>query len=191
MKDKIIPQKHKVKVFLKQKKKEAAAGRKMFNSILKENKKDKLLRNQKIAYIVFPTDDQEINFYGLLYLNDLIDFYGYDSFVLLTNQNLVKSAASLLCEKTSKVCSLTDSEMKSIIAYYELLRFSHDVYFVSVDIPNERRGSNILGRNGLTKEEFVGIGIYHLLPFRKVQANITYNGEDSELKSFLNIGLKK
>lgn len=163
----------------------------MFNSILKENKKRQALEQQKIAFIVFPTDDQELNFYGLLYLNDLIDFYGYDSFVLLTNQNLVNAASNLFCEKIAKVYRLADSEIKSIVSYYELLRFSNDVYFVSIDIPNERRGSNVLNRNNLTKEEFVGIGIYHLLPFRKLPANIKYNGEDSELKSFLNIGLRK
>lgn len=191
MKTKIISRKNTVKIFLKQKKKEAAAGRKMFNSILKENKKRQALEQQKIAFIVFPTDDQELNFYGLLYLNDLIDFYGYDSFVLLTNQNLVNAASNLFCEKIAKVYRLADSEIKSIVSYYELLRFSNDVYFVSIDIPNERRGSNVLNRNNLTKEEFVGIGIYHLLPFRKLPANIKYNGEDSELKSFLNIGLRK
>ena len=51
-----------------------------------------------------------------------------------------------------------------------MIPFSNAVRIVSLDAPHGRRGSNLLGRNRLSVEQIVAIGVYFLLPFERISS---------------------
>lgn len=158
-----------IKKIRKNKLREAAAGRKLFASMSKKH----LWSKEKTAYVVFPTDDAEINFYGVLYLNDFALFHKYDTLVLLVCDEALKNTALHSCKKVTAAHVVSKEAVRSLIMYYALYEFSTDIWFVSVDVPEGRRGSNILGKKGLTKEQFVAIGIFKILPFRSADVKFS------------------
>ncbi len=169
-----------VKFILSSKLKSSWRGRKLFLSIYKKNK-----GSGKTAYIIFPEDDAELNYYGLLYLNDLSDFSSFDSFVIITSCNIVAKSALYFCNKIRNIYEISKENSDQIISYFSLYNFYNHTYLISLDIPDARRGSNILGKNGITKELIVGVGIYRIMPFRQDKHSIVYDGDLIEIKEFI------
>lgn len=144
---------------------EAKKGKKFFLSIAKKQLKQ---IDKKTAYIFFFEKDDELNHFGLLYLNDFLDFSSYDSAIIISSDTTILDTAKKYCTKIDNLVKASEKEILDTISYFVFRNTKSDCYFISLDRPYGRRGSNILGKNGLTKEQIVGIGIYHIIPFRKI-----------------------
>lgn len=175
-----VGRKNVVKSVLRKKFKYAWQGRKTFLHVYKKNR-----GLEKTAYILFPEDDDELNFYGLLYLDDLSDFSSYENFVIITSCKIISQSAKYFCNKIKNIYEVSKDESDRLLAYYSLYKFYKNLLCVSIDMPDARRGSNILGKNNVSKEQLVGIGIYHIMPFRKDERIISYNGDNPLIKEFL------
>ena len=55
----------------------------------------------------------------------------------------------------------------------------------SLEEPNGRNGSALIGKKGTTEEEVFVIGIYRIYPFTRPERP-EYLGEDQEIVSFIN-----
>ena len=117
----------------------------------------------------------EINYYGLLYLDEFLLRNGYDRAMIFTCDETVLSKANDFSKHICEIVFLKE-EMTSLVDYYSLLKFVPSVVLVSLDKPAGRRGTNLLGKNGLSVEQMIAIGVYFLIPFEKI--NSDFRGEN-------------
>ena len=168
-----------IRNLLKKRFRQAFLGRKYFLEI------SKCIKCKKTAFIVFPEHNKELNFYGLSYLDDFATESSYDSFVIVTSDSIVAKSASSFSQKIETVSIVSDAEIDELVSYYELYNFCDDFFCISLEKPEGRRGYNIIGRNGLSKEQFVKIGIYKMFTKESDLRHFCYVGDDSDVKSFV------
>lgn len=68
--------------------------------------------------------------------------------------------------------------------FYCLYEFDKRFICASLDEPNGRNGSALIGKRGTTVEEIFVIGVYRVYPFQRPEAP-AYEGMDSGIKLFL------
>ena len=68
--------------------------------------------------------------------------------------------------------------------YYCLYEFDKRLVIASLDEPNGRRGSALIGKRGTTKEEIFVIGVYRIYPFERPEAP-QYSGDDPDILNLL------
>lgn len=168
-----------IRNLLKKRFRQAFLGRKYFLEI------SKCIKCNKTAFIVFPEHDKELNFYGLLYLDDFATDSEYDSLVVITSDCLVAKTASLFSKKIEVVHEISEENMNNLISYYEFYNFSDDFSVLAIEKPEGRRGNNIIGKKSLSKEQFVKIGIYKLFIKENNLHSVSYDGNDADVKSFV------
>lgn len=163
------------KVFIKQKQQKlfsSKIGKKLWAKITKNFDFAKCEQAKcRKAYIVFPDDDAEINMYGLLYLDEFLLRWDYDACVIIASDRKVFEACEKYTKKIAEKFLFTKEEITSLIDFYLLFKFSNDVRFVSLDLPTGRNASALIGVNDLSKEKLVAIGIYHIIPFAKINVD--------------------
>lgn len=135
---------------------------KLYNSIPNINKKETI-------FLIFPESDKEINYYGLLYLDEFLIKYNLRKAVIITNNNWGVKDLAHYSKKIEKVFVVTCDDVENIVCYYSLYPFMRNIRIVSLDKPDGRRGSNLLGRNALSKEKLIAMGVYFLIPFKKIE----------------------
>ena len=148
--------------------KSAAKGKKSFLKILK---KFSLFKDKKLAYLIFPEKDAEINHYAFLYLDDFLLRFGYDSAVIVTSERNIDENELKLSDKIIEVLNFSRVQIQNLIDYYSMNPAMKDVRIVSLDKPSGRRGTNLLNRKGLSVEQMIAIGVYFLLPFEKINSD--------------------
>lgn len=157
-----------IKKTLHTKLKSAQRGKEFFLSIYK---KCKGLGYGKIAYLIFPEHDTEINYYGLLYLDEFLLRSKYGGAVVISADKSVCASSEHFSKNVIATFPVSDDEMAELIDYYALLRFLPDAHVLSLDKPVGRRGTNLLGKKGLSVEQMIAVGVYLLNPFWQCAEN--------------------
>ena len=165
----------------KEKFKQAKVGKKIYRYIHKEYLSDP---NDIPMVIVFPHGDEECNYYGLLYLDELLVRNLRKSALVITDCDLVEKTAELFTKKIKSIVKLTSDEMEGLISLYCLKPFDN-VLFVSLSKPEGRTAFRLVGAKGLTKRMLVAIGVYLLIPYHDRVPIPKYEGDDANIIRFL------
>lgn len=136
------------------------------------------------AVILLPDCNRETNHLALLYLDDMLKNRKYKNAVILTHDPAVKKSASLFSQNILRVISFSRKKAEHLMQFYCLYEFDKRFTVASLDEPNGRNGSALIGKRGTTVEEIFVIGVYQVYPFERPQAPV-YTGNDSEIKTFL------
>lgn len=136
------------------------------------------------AVILLPSCDKEINHLALLYLDDMLKSRKHENAVILTHDPAVKKCAELFSKNILRIVSFSRRNAENLMQFYCLYEFDKRFTVASLDEPNGRNGSALIGKRGTTVEEIFVIGVYHIYPFTRPDAPI-YNGDDEIIKTFL------
>lgn len=129
------------------------------NKIWKETTK---LISENDIVLVMPENDDELNYYSLLYIDQYIEENKKKECVVITNNKKVISNYKYLSEKITRIEKLSNKKIRSLIQFYCLYKFDERVLFASLSKPNGRNAERILGKNGIRMEDIVAIGIFQL-----------------------------
>ncbi|MCR5238321.1 MAG: hypothetical protein K6E34_14085 [Lachnospiraceae bacterium] len=140
-------------------------------------------------YILMPECDEEYNYYALLHLEDFIASKGAEkSYVLLSRDNGVQKALGLFNGSDKvKLHRISGTQTDNLIQYYALYEFSPKLTIVSLTRPYDTGAQNLLGINGVTKEELLCYDIYRLKGGEDRDAP-DYKGTDEDIIRFLALG---
>ena len=138
------------------------------------------------AVVLLPSLDRETNYLALLYLDDMLRSRKYANAVILTHDPAVLRAAPLFSDKILKTVSFSRKKAEHLMQYYCLYEFNKRFIVASLDEPNGRNGSALVGKRGTTKEEIFVIGVYRVYPFTRPDAP-AYEGDDGIVREFLSV----
>ena len=165
----------------KEKFKQVKVGKKIYRQLYENYLSDP---NDYPLVVVFPHDDEECNYYGLLFLDELLVRNLQKSALILTDCDLVEKTAELFTKKIKAVVKLTPDEIDSLTSLYCFKPFDN-IIFVSLSKPEGRTAFRIVGANGLTKKMLVAIGVYFLIPYPDKTPLPLYEGNDENIIKFL------
>ena len=136
------------------------------------------------AVVLLPSCDREINHLALLYLDNMLNSRKYKNAVILTHDPAVQKCAGIFSQNILRVLSFSRKKAEHLMQFYCLYEFDKRFIVASLDEPNGRNGSALIGKRGTTVEEIFVIGVYRVYPFQRPEAPV-YDGDDSEMKAFL------
>lgn len=136
------------------------------------------------AVILLPSCEREINHLALLYLDDMLKSHKYKNAVILTHDPAVEKSAPLFSKNILRVIHFSRKKAEHLMQFYCLYEFDKRFMVASLDEPNGRNGSRLIGKRGTTAEEIFVIGVYRVYPFQRPQPPV-YTGDDPEIKEFL------
>lgn len=136
------------------------------------------------AIILLPSVERENNFLSLLYLDAMLKKRGFKNAVILTHDPMVKKTADMFSKNILFVKEFSRKKAKDLMQFYCLYEFDKRFICASIDEPNGRNGSAIIGKKGTTFEEVFVIGVYRVYPFERPNTP-AYTGEDKNIKEFL------
>lgn len=140
--------------------------------------------SSKTAVLLLPSCDKEINQLALLYLDDMLKNRKYTNAVILTHDSAVQKSARLFSKKILQVIPFSRKKAEDLMQFYCLYEFDKRFIVASLDEPNGRNGSALVGKNNTTREEVFVIGVYRVYPFQRPDMP-GYTGDDLEIKRFL------
>ena len=150
-----------------------------WNRILKTDGVEK-----NTAVVLLPSLDRVTNRLALLYLDEMLKSGGYRNAVLLTHDPAVKKSAALFSQNILHVVDFSRESAEHLMQFYCLYEFDRRFICASLDEPNGRNGSALIGKLGTTLEEVFVIGVYRLYPFERREPP-EYAGDDVDIKYFL------
>lgn len=116
----------------------------------------------KDGIIVFLIEqDDELNQYAFEYAGDLMQLKHQSSVFMITPHEDVFDQVPDLDGSVIKI-KISSGQCECIKKYYQLVRFSGSVYFISAVWPESNWAEHILGKHGVDKEDLVCLGIYAL-----------------------------
>ena len=136
------------------------------------------------AVILMPSKDSEINFYALLYLDQMIKSRNYDNALILTYDPVVKKCAYMFSQMIIDVKFFSREKAEDLMQYYCLYEFDNRLIVASLDEPYGRNGSAFIGRKELTSEEIFATGVYRLYPVTRPKLP-NYVGKDEKIRRFI------
>ena len=136
------------------------------------------------AVILLPGCERETNHLALLYLDDMLKSRKYKNAVLLTHDPAVRKCAALFSQNILRVVDFSRKKAEHLMQFYCLYEFDKRFICASLDEPNGRNGSALIGKRGTTVEEIFVIGVYRVYPFTRPEPP-KYDGDDPDIKNFL------
>lgn len=136
------------------------------------------------AVVLLPSCEKKTNLLALLYLDAMLKKRKYKNAVILTHDPSVKKSAELFSRNILSVISFSRKKAENLMQFYCLYEFDKRFIVASLDEPNGRNGSVLVGKRGTTQEEIFVIGVYQVYPFERPCIPV-YTGEDQEVKAFL------
>jgi len=136
------------------------------------------------AVVLLPSCDREINYLALLYLDDMLKSRKYINAVILTHDPAVRKCADMFSEHVLQVIPFSRKKAELLMQFYCLYEFDKRFTVASLDEPNGRNGSALIGKRGTTVEEIFVIGVYRVYPFQRPDAPV-YEGDDAQIRTFL------
>lgn len=136
------------------------------------------------AVVLLPSCERDTNMLALLYLDDMLKSRKHTNAVILTHDPLVQKSAQLFSKNILKVIPFSRKKAEDLMQFYCMYEFDKRFIVASLDEPNGRNGSALLGKRGTTKEEIFVIGVYHVYPFERPSVP-EYTGNDEEIRNFL------
>ncbi|NRT73710.1 hypothetical protein [Clostridium beijerinckii] len=137
--------------------------------------------------ILMPSLNNEYNYYTLLHLNEFINKVNAKRIILLTHDSVVKKVAKLFSNKIYDILYFSREDAECVMKFYCLYKFTDSLIIASLDEPEGRNGKSLIGKNGITLEEVIAIGVYGLKEYKRIIPPF-YEGYDKEVKKFLTLG---
>lgn len=136
------------------------------------------------AVVLLPGKDAGENYMALLYLDEMLKARRYRNAVVLTHDKGAEKSAPLFSSNILKTVHFSRKKAEQLMQYYCLYEFNKRFIVASLDEPNGRNGSALIGKRGTTREEIFVIGVYRIYPFTRPDAP-KYEGDDRAVKEFL------
>lgn len=136
------------------------------------------------AVVLLPSRERETNLLALLYLDAMLKNRKHANAILLTHDPAVIAGAKLFSQNILEVIRFSRKKAENLMQFYCLYEFDKRFIVASLDEPNGRNGSALIGKRGTTKEEIFVIGVYRVYPFERPPLP-DYNGDSVEIKSLL------
>ena len=134
-----------------------------------------ILRMTRLAaddhVILFPSDRFEYNHFGLKYLDTFLERVGGNKAVLLTFDPYVQNNATAFSDKIKSLIYFERDRVEKLLALYTLYEFDERFIVISLDEPYVRNAEGLIGKKGITTEELIAVGIYKIIPFRRIGEN--------------------
>ena len=156
--------KESISKLLKQRLYSAAKGKRLFIRFFRKYKKQ-----IKKVFVIFPDHDKKINHYGLLYLDDFLLRNEYKCAVIITSEQNLCDTAKTFSEKIVETVFIPKTKMQNLIDYYAFNPTLQNILIISLEKPQGRNGTSMIGKKDLSTEQIIAIGIYHLLPYKKIE----------------------
>ena len=141
-------------------------------------------------YFVLLSDVDAYNYIFFSYIEKC--FEARKRVIILTTDKKIEKVATLF-EKRNEliVCPISKNEADELISYYSFSMFYFRFFFISLDEPEERKCSHLIGKKGITAEELIAVGVMGLdgekyIKSRHKLQKIDYKGNDSDIIKFLN-----
>lgn len=136
------------------------------------------------AVILMPSTDSEINFYALLYLDQMIESRNFDDALILTYDPVVNKCAYMFSKKVMDVKYFSREKAEALMQYYRLYEFDNRLIVASLEEPCGRNGSVFATKKGITSEEIFVTGVYRVYPVTRPKLP-QYVGKDEKVKRFI------
>ena len=132
---------------------EAAGGRLLWLRLSRKYKVDR--------YILLPHEESEYNGYAVDYLEAYLKKEGAQSALFVTSDRQVLDRVSAYSGSYDvRGIYLPQGQMQSMMRFYALYPFSDQAVIVSLTIPYDTCGENLLGIPGVTRRELFCYDIY-------------------------------
>lgn len=152
----------KIEKILEKKKKIAKDGEKTWNRIRSK------ISSMDEYILLFPDGDDEVLKYGMIYMDMFAMRNGIDKICVCTDSKFVKKHIDKYASTLDELIMLSKTEVNALIQFYSYFRFDDKFQVISLNKPNCRNALNMVGKNQVTKEQLVAIGIYRIIPFEKI-----------------------
>ena len=149
---------------LEKKVRQAEKAQRQWNYLLKRTQLE-----DKDYVILFPENDMECNYYGMLYLDTFLQRANGKKAVILANNAYVIDNIASLSSRIKEIILYEKEQVEGLLAWYELCRFDDRFIVVSLDKPYCRKAKGLIGVKGTTIEQLVAIGIYSIIPFEPLK----------------------
>lgn len=135
--------------------------------------------------LLFPSLDHRSNYYGLLYLEQLLIKTESSSALLLSVDVGVIAASKVFTTHILSADKIKQKQAEQLLCYYSLEPFDKRFFVVSMTDPYDRKNTDkLIGRNGTTIDEIMALGILRLDSYHKEKPPIYY-GNDPLILKFL------
>lgn len=138
----------------------------------------------RTAVILIFKEDHECSFFALAYLDQLLKQRGWENAILLSTDSLALRCAACFSNKILAIKRLEPEQENDLLQLACLYQFDDRFICASIDRPEGRNGSALIGKKGLTKEEIFAVGVYGLSPFQPAHIQ-TYGGTDPGFIRFM------
>lgn len=152
----------------------AKKGKKLFASVVDDkivkrafNKDPKPLKAPYTQVILFPEDDEQLNYYGMIYLDEYLIRNNPFEVIVLTSNHYVVENISKYVKSNMKVQKISQQDCYNLIMYLRLMEFDRMIKVISLDQPLGRNGKKLLKSGKVDIELLVAVGIYRLIPYDK------------------------
>lgn len=121
-------------------------------------------------YIVMPHENEEYNKYALDYLENYLDKEKANNVVIMTFD---KNVLDRLLEYSGKhkvlALKANKADIMHLLKFYALYAFTSKLTVISLTIPYNTCGENLLGVHGITKRELLCYDIYRFNEIPEIQ----------------------
>lgn len=136
-------------------------------------------------YILMPKEKDEYNYYALKHLEQFIKKKNVGEVVLVTcDEEAIAAVDLFVSEYKVKTEYISRKEAMQLIKYYALNEFTSRITIISFTEPYSTHAENLLGVNGVTKEDLVCFDVYRFNETLKKPV-IAYEGNEQKVIAFL------
>lgn len=118
--------------------------------------------NYEKVIIIMSEDDDEWNRMALLHLPDYMERKNVREAVIFLTENIDRDSIKRLAGENVELATISKECVWYLNKYYCLYRFFDNIVFLSLDMPKDNNGREILGNGVISKEELICLGFYFL-----------------------------
>ena len=119
--------------------------------------------NDHTVVVFFPESNKEWNSTALHYLPDFLKRKKTDhAIVFFSKENDIETITSFQLGSEFRCAQISTNQMKLLMDYYCLHRFSDKIVFFYLDYPKDNCSIKILEKTDVTMDELVCLGFYRL-----------------------------
>ena len=111
-------------------------------------------------FVLFPSQDNEYNAWGLYYLSKYLKDNNFDKTVVITANKKVVDGCSNIAHENLHIEFLNQKKLDYIIRFTGLVPLKESCTIVSVKEPYDTGAERLLGKKGVTKKEIVWYDVY-------------------------------
>lgn len=113
-------------------------------------------------YILFPSEDNEYNAWGIYFLSYYIEKNHFDRVIVLASDEKILTALKNLNLVNFHILNIKKTKMDCLIRLAGLVKLESKWTIVSVKEPYDTDAEHLLGKKGITKKEIVWYDIYKM-----------------------------